>query len=83
MSPALWQTRRGVGVSLALGEQKVPDTFCSAFARRGFTLVELLVTVTVMAILMAVVLGGMRMANESARTARTRSTIAKINEVIM
>jgi len=51
--------------------------------RRGFTLIELLVTVTVMAILVATVLGGMRMANESARTARTRSTIAKINEVVM
>ena len=51
--------------------------------RRAFTLIELLVTITVLAILMAAVLGGMRMADEAARAARTRSTITKLNDVIM
>lgn len=51
--------------------------------RPGFTLVELLVTVTVLAILAALVLVALASATQSAKEARTRATIAKINAVVM
>ncbi|GAB6164442.1 hypothetical protein JCM19992_04420 [Thermostilla marina] len=51
--------------------------------RTGFTLVELLVAVVIIAILAGLVFGALRQAREAARIAKTRATIAKINEVIM
>ena len=50
--------------------------------RRGFTLVELLVTITVIAILAGVVLGGLNAATNSAKEASTRSLIAKLDQVM-
>ncbi len=54
-------------------------------ARRqsGFTLVELLVTVTIIAILAAAVLAALNAARQTARAAKTKATIAKLDQVIM
>jgi len=51
--------------------------------RLGFTLVELLVTVAVIAILASLIMFAMFAAQESAKEAKTKSTIAKINNLIM
>lgn len=51
-------------------------------AAYGFTLVELLVTITIIGILASVALGVMGMAKETARVARTRALVAKIDRVI-
>jgi len=51
--------------------------------RTAFTLVELLVTMTILALLATMVLAGLSSAREAARAAKTRSTIAKLNRVIM
>jgi prepilin-type N-terminal cleavage/methylation domain-containing protein len=51
--------------------------------RRAFTLIELLVVITIIAILASVFLGAMYSAQETARTAKTKATIAKINSLIM
>ena len=54
----------------------------SAF-RPGFTLVELLVTITIIGILAGMSLGALQLAREAAREAETKATIAKINDIIM
>ncbi|WP_428308240.1 prepilin-type N-terminal cleavage/methylation domain-containing protein [Lacipirellula sp.] len=51
--------------------------------RGALTLIELLVTMTIMAIIAAAILGTAAAAIESARVRRTQSTIAKIHELIM
>ncbi|MGQ9915584.1 MAG: type II secretion system protein [Thermogutta sp.] len=51
--------------------------------RSGFTLTELLVAITIIAILAGLVWAGFARARETARIAKTKSTIAKINQVIM
>ena len=51
--------------------------------RRGFTLVELLVTVTIIGILAGVMLGAVQAARESARHVKTRSTITKLHMIVM
>lgn len=50
--------------------------------RGGFTLVELLVTITIIAILASVLLGTLFFAGEKARSARTRSMIARLDQAI-
>src|SRR5437773_5886075 len=47
--------------------------------RRAFTLIELLVTMLIIAILSSMVLAGLFSAYESAKIAKTKSTIAKIH----
>lgn len=49
----------------------------------GFTLVELLVTITIISILAAVALGALVSARQLARESRTKSLIAKLDQVIM
>jgi prepilin-type N-terminal cleavage/methylation domain-containing protein len=51
--------------------------------RRGFTLAELLVTITIIAILAAMMAGAVVMARGSAREAATKATIAKLHNIIM
>jgi prepilin-type N-terminal cleavage/methylation domain-containing protein len=50
---------------------------------RGFTLVELLVVLIIIAILGSAVMFAMFSAQESARVAKTKSTISKLNALIM
>jgi prepilin-type N-terminal cleavage/methylation domain-containing protein len=71
--------------------KKVPGTFSQrhrekvpgAFFPRGVTLIELLITMVIMAIISAAILGTARAAMESARRSRTKSTITKINTLLM
>lgn len=49
----------------------------------GFTLVEMLVSVTILAILAAFVFGAMSAAETTAKTAKTRATVAKLHRLIM
>lgn len=58
---------------------------CSMRASRlhGFTLVELLVVIVIIGMLAGLALGGLSAARESARKAKTKSTIAKIDSIIM
>jgi len=52
-------------------------------ARRGLTLVELLVTMTIVAILASTVVFAMASATESAKKAKTRTIIAKLHNLLM
>ena len=54
-----------------------------AMRRRAFTLVELLVTITIISILAGMILGALHAARNSAREAATKATIAKLNTIIM
>jgi prepilin-type N-terminal cleavage/methylation domain-containing protein len=50
---------------------------------RGFTLVELLVAVTILAILASLFLAALYTAQDQARTIKTRATIAKLHNIMM
>ena len=52
-------------------------------SRRGFTLVEMLVTISIIGILTGLVFGALQMARAAAREAATKATIAKLNTIIM
>jgi prepilin-type N-terminal cleavage/methylation domain-containing protein len=52
-------------------------------ARDGFTLVELLVTMVIIAMLASLTLAGLAGARQRAKIDKTRSTIRKINEIIL
>ena len=49
----------------------------------AFTLVELLVTISIMAIMAALAMGALHSARQTAAAATTKATIAKINTIIM
>ena len=51
--------------------------------RRAFTLVELLVSITIIGILAGMAMAALQAAQQAAREASTRATIAKINQFIM
>ncbi len=55
----------------------------SPLSRRGFTLVELLVTITIIGMLAGMMWGALQMARNSARDAATKATITKLNNIIM
>ena len=50
---------------------------------RGFTLVELLVTITIMGMLAAMTLGAMQVSRRMAAEYATKATITKLNNIIM
>jgi prepilin-type N-terminal cleavage/methylation domain-containing protein len=50
--------------------------------RRGFTLVELLTVITIIGMLAGLSLGALYSARESARVAKTRATIAKLDMIV-
>jgi prepilin-type N-terminal cleavage/methylation domain-containing protein len=52
-------------------------------SRSAFTMVELLVTITIIGILAAMTLGALQLSREAAREAKTKATIAKINGIVM
>lgn len=49
----------------------------------GFTLVELLVVIVVIAILAAITLVGLQGVNETARVAKTKGLVVRLNEIVM
>ncbi len=51
--------------------------------RRGFTLVELLVTITIIAMVAGMSFGALQWARRAAAEEKTRQTIAKLNSIIM
>jgi prepilin-type N-terminal cleavage/methylation domain-containing protein len=53
------------------------------FARRGFTLMELLIVMLIIAVLAALALTALQGAAEDARATRTRAIIAKLDQLLM
>lgn len=51
--------------------------------RQGFTLVEMLVVLTIIGILASMLFGALQMARETAREMSTKATIAKLNNIIL
>lgn len=51
--------------------------------RRSFTLTELLVTIAIISILMTIAWGAIGRVREQGRVAKTKSTISKINQIVM
>ena len=60
-----------------------PPSTLRPSALAAFTLVELLVTITIIGILAGVTFGALQMARHTGREAATKATIAKLNNIIM
>lgn len=73
----------GVPVRAATPPSHPSSLSSHPFCRPGFTLVELLVTITIIAMLAALVFGAMQAARESGREAKTRATILKLHKIVM
>jgi prepilin-type N-terminal cleavage/methylation domain-containing protein len=69
--------------SLPLTSPRSRTAATNGALRRGFTLVELLVTMLVIAILASVLLAGLYSTAERAKLDRTKSTIGKINSQLL
>jgi len=54
-----------------------------AAARPGFTMVELMVTVTIIGILAGLAYGTLQMARETAKVAQTKTTVSKLHQIII
>jgi prepilin-type N-terminal cleavage/methylation domain-containing protein len=65
------------------GRRAIAPTSLSKNSRRGFTLVELLVVITLILMMAALAMGITNKARQMAREAKTRSTIAKLDAIIM
>lgn len=65
------------------GQRIFPPSTIEDAMRRGFTLVELLVVISIVALLSTLMLGALYTAQDAAKTQKTRSTIAKLNTLIM
>ena len=61
----------------------IPEDKSARVRPAGFTLVELLVAVTIVGILASIVLGALVSARSTARIAKTKATIAKLNNIMM
>ena len=61
----------------------LPSPLSSLPSPAGFTLVELLVTITIIGMLAAMMLGGLHAAGNIGKEAATKATIAKLNGIIM
>jgi prepilin-type N-terminal cleavage/methylation domain-containing protein len=55
----------------------------SSASRASFTLVELLIVITIIAMLAAIAMGALAKTREAARADKTKATIAKLNDVVM
>ncbi|MBA4106177.1 MAG: hypothetical protein C0485_10485 [Pirellula sp.] len=71
------------GVEKSSRQTETRTSMASSDLRRGVTLIELLVTMAIMAIIAAAILGTASAAIESARKRKTQSTISKIHELIV
>jgi competence protein ComGC len=60
-----------------------PKSYIPNHKSTAFTLVEILITITIMAILTALFLGASRAAMEGSRASKTKSTIAKLNALLL
>ncbi len=62
---------------------RIPSHFRRLDARHAFTLVELMVTMVIVAMLAALMLSGLAGARERAKADKTRSTIRKLNGIVI
>jgi prepilin-type N-terminal cleavage/methylation domain-containing protein len=86
-SPACGRGAGGEGIiphpSSLIPYHSAPVPRPLSLAPRAFTLVEMLVTVSIIAILAAMAFGALAATRESAREAATRATIAKLHNIVM
>jgi len=85
----MFQTQQAAGSrqrAASRGPGAVSPCLCVSVVketRRGFTLIDMLVTMTIIGILAAMVTGAVGMARQSIRADRTRATIAKLHNILM